>query len=454
MKIKKNRWENLLAMTQITIAIFIYFFMTPIPPAPYVMWTTASLTFTMSTFIWTAPITMRNNTLRWLLMLFQSKVLCGFGGETRYMTGTNDKGYLFHFTANRAIKYNYVTPEQVRRCSFSIVRNPYSRMVSMYEYNKRPFESFSHFVRAFHHEYWHTYIGRNTTECKYVYCHVLPMFEYTHKNGEQIVSCVIKQEHLKNLVATDWEGSNVPEPIQRAMTGIPHANKRSRKVAWQRYFTQETMDLTYEMYHKDFEIFGYDIDIPGRPDISVSRSVLESIRQDPSGAMRQGSDVDVCSPNASSGYARVDAGGESSRRVAIEVDYQDDDLSAPVLNGDRQHGEANGAIPTVVVMNDDAEAIKDKGATSTQKENEEDEGEEVESKEIHRATSFKRKGSLDIANNPPLDNTTKNGSNENGSSRSFGRSSLRIMPAPVVSESELAARREASVFVLSPTRQN
>ncbi|GBG34149.1 Hypothetical Protein FCC1311_103732 [Hondaea fermentalgiana] len=422
-------------MTQITIAIFIYFFMTPIPPAPYVMWTTASITFVMSTFIWTAPITMRNNTLRWLLMLFQSKVMCGFGGETKYMTGTNDKGYLFHLTAQRAVNYGYVTEEQVHRCAFSIVRNPYSRMVSMYEYNKRPFESFDNFVRKFHAEFWHVYMAKNTTECRDVYCHVLPMFEYTHMDGEQAVACVIKQEHLKNLVATDWEGSNVPETIQRALTGIPHANKRSRRVAWQRYFTQETMDLTYEMYHKDFEIFGYDTDIPGRTDLSVSRSVLESIRQDPAACMRQGSGFAPMSPSAShkARYERVQNDADN-RRIAIEVDYQDDDPSAPALGADNRANVDDDDDAGVGAIQD---GTVDGGVN-------EDKGEEEESKGVQTSSSFKRAAKSEDSQ-VIVDTGVQNGSRP--------QNSARIAPG-FVSEEEQMARREAAVFVLSPARRS
>ena len=54
-------------------------------------------------------------------MILQSKILCGFGGETEYMTGSTKEGYLFHLTAERAIRYEFVTPEQVIYIIFSLV---------------------------------------------------------------------------------------------------------------------------------------------------------------------------------------------------------------------------------------------------------------------------------------------------------------------------------------------
>lgn len=261
-------YENLLALLQALTASFIYFFVVPLPPAPYVMWAMSCATFTFSTFIWTAPVTMRSNALRYILMLFQHYVLCRFGGETKYMTGTNNIGYLFHITAKRAIKYGYVTQEQVEEMAFSIVRNPFSRMVSMYEYNKRIGESFSSFVEAFHRQYFDIYVGKGTSECRHIYCHVLPMHEYTHLDGEQVVSCVIKQESLKSLLASDFENTDVPPAIRSALSGIPHANSRSRRRPWQEYYNQKTYEKVLEMYREDFKIFNYEGVIPGREDLT------------------------------------------------------------------------------------------------------------------------------------------------------------------------------------------
>mmetsp|Transcript_3804 Transcript_3804/g.4376 ORF Transcript_3804/g.4376 Transcript_3804/m.4376 type:complete len:406 (-) Transcript_3804:91-1308(-) len=303
--------ENCIVLFEVILATFLYFFLPPDIPAPYIMWTTATTLFLTSTFVWTAPITMRIRFFRYFLMFFQDKILCKFGQDTRYLIGTNIKGYLFHLTGERCLRYGYVTEEEMAKCSFSIVRNPYSRAVSLYEYNKRFFESFEHFIRAFHKDCMVKFHGKGQTDSKDIYCHVLPMYAYTHMNGRQLVNTIIKQEQLKRLVATNWEGSNVPVSIQKALTGIPHANRRVRKVAWQQYYTQETMDLVLEMYEKDFDTFGYDKAIPNRTDL-VPRVKVEVNSSGPAD-FESGLKADISMRNIGKTHTPVN----TSKRVTI-----------------------------------------------------------------------------------------------------------------------------------------
>mmetsp|Transcript_21905 Transcript_21905/g.41050 ORF Transcript_21905/g.41050 Transcript_21905/m.41050 type:complete len:424 (+) Transcript_21905:589-1860(+) len=282
-------FENLFVLTQITVGLIIFYYATPGLAFPYVMWGMATSTFLASTFIWTAPVLMRTRVLRRLLMFLQSKVLCGFGGDTRFLIGTNEKAYLLHLTAPRAVRFGYVTDEQMSRCAFSIVRNPYSRAVSIYEYNKRPCESFESFWRKSQVEYEKYYIKKGSTECVDIYCHLIPMFEYTHRNNQQLISTVIKQEELKSLLASDFSGSTIPDKIQAALKGVPHANSRKKSKPWQNYYNQATLDIVYSMFKRDFEVFDYPINIPTRKDISVgepapSAAAPESIpvRSEPS----------------------------------------------------------------------------------------------------------------------------------------------------------------------------
>lgn len=165
-------------------------------------------------------------------------------------------------------------------CSLAIVRNPYSRMVSIYGYNRfGASESFPTFVRRWK-KLMRPYMEDGEKEEWYTPCHLLPMFEFTHFNGKQLVQSVVKQEELKylktregagRLSETDSTVSDLPDLVRDALLGMPHANKRQTSQKWYDYYDQETMDLTHEMYHMDFAVFGYDTTIKERPDLKPPR---------------------------------------------------------------------------------------------------------------------------------------------------------------------------------------
>eukprot|EP00798_Chlamydomonas_sp_ICE-L_P016451 gene16451-22670_t len=102
----------------------------------------------------------------------------------------------------------------------AIVRNPYSRMVSVFQYNKfGPAESFKRFVKDYYKtmkhdrergemekkfvkDYYKTmrhYRERGEMEETHTPCHGIPQFEFTHHEGKQIVQSVVMQEELKLL---------------------------------------------------------------------------------------------------------------------------------------------------------------------------------------------------------------------------------------------------------------
>ena len=126
----------------------------------------------------------------------------------------------------------YVTPEQMdNMCSLAIVRNPYSRMVSIYGYNRfGEGESFPKFVKRCKYAMRH-YLERGEKEEWYTPCHLLPMFEYTHFNGKQLVQSIVKQEELKLLktkegvdeaIKQDSSVSDLPDLVRDALLGMPH----------------------------------------------------------------------------------------------------------------------------------------------------------------------------------------------------------------------------------------
>ena len=298
--------------------------------------------FIFYTYFFTAPTISRIRTLRRGYLLFIEYIMCQGLADTEYITGTNMHGYLPHLTARKIID-NYVTDEEFEKApSLAIVRNPYTRMVSIYMYNRfGPCESFSHFVKSWYSRTTKDYRERGEMEEWYTPCHAIPQFEFTHDmNGtKKLVHYVVKQEELKylkkmpgtvsdrsagidsskkleadinersnkngvksdetctnsicsssssislsegcstkGLGATNVSSINcVPEAIRRSLLGMPHENKRSTTTPWYEYFDQETLNLTYEMYHRDFDVFGYDVILKQRPDLRAPRQAIKEI---------------------------------------------------------------------------------------------------------------------------------------------------------------------------------
>jgi len=78
-------------------------------------------------------------------------------------------------------------------CSLAIVRNPYSRMVSIYGYNRfGERESFPVFLKRWKKLMRH-YTEKGEKEEWMTPCHCLPMFEYTHHEGKlRVAFCICK----------------------------------------------------------------------------------------------------------------------------------------------------------------------------------------------------------------------------------------------------------------------
>ena len=259
---------------------------------PYVMMGSGTATFLLSTFVATAP-SLRVDLLRRFYLWFWH--LTG-AYSTSVISGTNKNGFLMHLTAEEMQRHGYVTEEQFARVSsFAIVRNPYARMVSVYMYNRLgPLESFPVYIRRCYRAYlklcakgqWGTL--RDSGEWG-VFCHRLPAHSFTHDRDKQLVGHVVRMEEIAllspqlaskaaapRILHRDPKQPELPPVVRRAILGMSRTNARPLPKPWQEYYDPDTAALVFEMYQRDFELFGYPTAVPAPPAVAADGSPRKS----------------------------------------------------------------------------------------------------------------------------------------------------------------------------------
>ena len=170
---------------------------------PYIFMGMALCTACISTFFFTAPMLRA----RWVRRIWLGLAQCCYMYNYEILTGgCYEGGLLMHLTAEECIRFGYVTRKQMARVSsMAFVRNPYQRMISLYQYSRAgPLESFETFVRRWYGVYvdmnsrgeWGKPRPRGEVS---LYCHRLPATTYVFEDVEgvgpqQLVKYVIRLE--------------------------------------------------------------------------------------------------------------------------------------------------------------------------------------------------------------------------------------------------------------------
>jgi hypothetical protein len=169
------------------------------------------------------------------------------------------KIWMQHATCSEIKKY-YASKEQWDSYfKFAIIRNPFDRIVSSYNWlcgsmmkpcNFRDRLLFKNFVfrkAPFKEVLSQDFIGDPTNR----YHHIKPSIEYLFENDNLLVDYVGRFENL------EYEWKFICKKIGTKNT-LPHIHKRSRSNKhYREYYNDETRGYISEVYKKDLEIFGY-----------------------------------------------------------------------------------------------------------------------------------------------------------------------------------------------------
>lgn len=166
--------------------------------------------------------------------------------NSEYVTGLN-KGVM---TQHARLDYinQHLTQEQRNYRVFTVVRNPWYRMVSAFYYlyhaHVKKFETFDKWL-----VHKHDMVVNN----KYREgSHYIPQIEYTHRDGELIVDYILRTEHLQR----DYEHLCFQLNIDSGE--LPRTNiSKLREKPYLEHYNNTTKDMVHEMYAKDVEQYNY-----------------------------------------------------------------------------------------------------------------------------------------------------------------------------------------------------
>ncbi|BFM05548.1 sulfotransferase family protein [Halioxenophilus aromaticivorans] len=172
---------------------------------------------------------------------------------------------LAHLTAEEYLKYGYISEQDFGSYfKFTFVRNPWSRLVS--EYNYRGYNA------RFSFETFLTKKLPKKDSYNDRYRHILPQsdFIYCSETGKNLVDFIGKFENLQSdfdtvckklgIINSDLPHTNKPKkanPVKSFLNMFLGGKKETQKKHYTEYYSEATISIVEEMYSQDIETFNY-----------------------------------------------------------------------------------------------------------------------------------------------------------------------------------------------------
>jgi hypothetical protein len=185
---------------------------------------------------------------------------------------------LGHLKASDYVKRGYLTDEDWDGAfKFTFVRNPLARLVSAYNYRgvswrARLFGCKEWTFHEFVLKYFPRWFEENHLKGHDNWTHVQPMWKmlYDDKGEKLLVDQVGKLENLLEDFAKVCKLANLPEDTHLvhenpSLYRNPQTGKlmaKGEKIHWSEYYDEDTLAFAKSYYAKDFDLFGYDSDLP------------------------------------------------------------------------------------------------------------------------------------------------------------------------------------------------